>query len=359
MATPSGVSMRARSSKCMPSTLADVNLERFISSNEDGWDELEALVREAGTRPTSLSGEQLRRMGSLYRSAAADLAQARRGFPSDPVVRRLESVVAASRALVYTDRPKTVGFIDFYRWRYWELLVERPWLLGTAVVLFLGAGILGWVLAAVSPEQTASLVPEGFLWVTEPQPSGTDQGLSAEQLAGLSAFILANNLRATLLAFAGGILWGFGTFAVLVFNGIILGAIAGLAVAAGNSALLVEAVAAHGILELSCIVAGAVAGLRLASGLIAPGLRTRRVALVEEAGPAVLLALGSIPFLAIAALVEEFVSRTGTAAGPAVIIGLLLGGGYWALAARVARSEGGDRLGAEIGGDTRPAQRVV
>lgn len=336
-----------------------MNLDRFLSSNEASWDELEALVREAGTRPSSLGGAKLRRMGALYRAAAADLAQARRQFPSDPVVRRLESIVAASRALVYTDRPKSVNLIDFYRRRYWELLVERPWLLAVAVALFIGAGIIGWGLALTTPERAASLVPEGFLWVTEPQPAGTDQGLSAEQLAGLSAFILANNLRATLLAFAGGILWGFGTGAVLVFNGLILGTIAGLAVAAGNTALLVEAVAAHGILELSCIVAGGVAGLRLASGLIAPGRLTRRVALVAEAGPAVQLALGSIPFLVIAALVEEFVSRTGTPAGPAVLIGLALGGAYWALAARAASSKRRDRLGAEIGADTGPAERIV
>ena len=298
-------------------------------------------------------------MGGLYRQTAADLAQARRLFPSDPVVGRLEALVTKSRALVYTDRSRTVDLTGFYRTRYWQLLVGRPVILAIATALLLVPAVIGWVFAITDPATAASIVPGGFLWVAETQPQGTDQGLAADQLAGLSAFILVNNVRVTLVAFAGGILWGFGTIFVMVFNGVILGTVGGLAVGAGNTALFIEAIAAHGLLELSCIVAGAVAGLRLASGLIRPGHQTRRKALTAEAGPAVQLALGTIPFLLVAAVVEEFVSRTGTSAGPAVLIGVVLGGGYWALAVVRGKSEGGDRLGSQIGSDTGAAERFV
>lgn len=298
-------------------------------------------------------------MGGLYRQTAADLAQARRLFPSDPVVGRLESLVTRSRALVYTDRSRSVDLTGFYRTRYWQLLVERPVILAIATALLLVPAVIGWVFAMTDPATAASIVPGAFLWVAEPQPQGTDQGLAADQLAGLSAFILVNNVRVTLVAFAGGILWGFGTIVVMIFNGVILGTVGGLAVGAGNTALFIEAIAAHGLLELSCIVAGAVAGLRLASGLIRPGHQTRRKALIAEAGPAVQLALGTIPFLVVAAIVEEFVSRTGTSAGPAVLIGVVLGGGYWALAVIRGKSEGSDGLGSQVGSDAGAAERFV
>ena len=298
-------------------------------------------------------------MGGLYRQTAADLAQARRLFPSDPVVGRLEALVMRSRALVYTDRSRSVDLTGFYRTRYWQLLVERPVILAIATALLLVPAVIGWVFAITDPATAASIVPSTFLWVAETQPQGTDQGLAADQLAGLSAFILVNNVRVTLVAFAGGILWGFGTIFVMVFNGVILGTVGGLAVGAGNTALFIEAIAAHGLLELSCIIAGAVAGLRLASGLIRPGHQTRRKALIAEAGPAVQLALGTIPFLLVAAVVEEFVSRTGTSAGPAALIGVVLGGGYWTLAVVRGKSEGGDRLGSQIGSDTGAAERFV
>ncbi|MCH7845952.1 MAG: stage II sporulation protein M [Acidobacteria bacterium] len=336
-----------------------MNLERFLSSNEAGWTELEQLVDAAGSRPASLGGSRLRRMGGLYRQTAADLAQARRLFPSDPVVGRLESLVMRSRALVYTDRSRSVNLTGFYRTRYWQLLVERRVILAIATALLLVPAVIGWVVAMTDPAAAASIVPGAFLWVAETQPQGTDQGLAADQLAGLSAFILVNNVRVTLVAFAGGILWGFGTIFIMIFNGVILGTVGGLAVGAGNTALFVEAIAAHGLLELSCIVAGAVAGLRLASGLIRPGHQTRRKALIAEAGPAVQLALGTIPFLVVAAVVEEFVSRTGTTAGPAVLIGVFLGGGYWVLAVVLGKSEGSDRLGLQIGSDAGAAERLV
>ncbi len=298
-------------------------------------------------------------MGGLYRQTAADLAQARRLFPSDPVVGRLEALVTRSRALVYTDRSRSVDLTGFYRTRYWQLLVERPVILAIATALLLVPAVIGWVFAITDPATAASIVPGDFLWVAETQPQGTDQGLAADQLAGLSAFILVNNVRVTLVAFAGGILWGFGTIFVMIFNGLILGTVGGLAVGAGNTALFIEAIAAHGLLELSCIIAGAVAGLRLASGLIRPGHQTRRKALIAEAGPAVQLALGTIPFLVVAAVVEEFVSRTGTSAGPAVLIGVVLGGGYWVLAVVRGKSEGSDRLRSQIGSDAGAAERVA
>ncbi len=323
-----------------------MNLERFVAANEPTWVELDELINKAGTRPTRLSDDKILRLGALYRTTTADLAQARRQYPDEQMVVRLESLVVRSRALVYAKNRSGGGIVEFYSTGYWRLLVERRGLLALALGLLLMPAAFGAALALIRPEVGATLVPSAFLWVTDPQGGGTDLGLSGEQLASFSTFVLTNNIRVTLLAFAAGITWGIGTAATMIFNGLILGATAGLAVGAGNSALIVEAVAAHGILEMSCIAAGAVAGLRMASALVRPGSRSRRSALVDEAGPAALLALGTVPFLVVAGIVEGFISRTGTSAGPAVAIGLALGGGYWLVAA--ARGRGGQSLAAAL-----------
>jgi uncharacterized membrane protein SpoIIM required for sporulation len=309
-----------------------VSLERFEAENAGTWDELERLIRRAGTRPSSLDGAELRSLGTLYRSTSADLAQARRRFPGDPIIGRLEALVTRSRALVYARRPQTSRFIEFFTTEYWQVLMDRPRLLAGATALLLIPAAIGWILAAAQPAETSTLLPTGFLWVTEPQASGTDQGLSATGLTGFSTAILVNNIRVTILAFALGITFGIGTAFVIAANGFILGAVAGLAVGAGNTALLIEAVAAHGLLELSCIVVAGVAGLRMGSALVSPGLRPRRIALRDEALVSVKLVLGTAPWLVLAGFVEGFVSRTGTSAGPAILIGLLLGGLFWGLA---------------------------
>src|SRR5262249_57419742 len=67
-----------------------VTLERFLSERNQSWQELDELVRRARRRPERLGSEGVFRLGTLYRAAAADLARARRLFPADPVVERLE-----------------------------------------------------------------------------------------------------------------------------------------------------------------------------------------------------------------------------------------------------------------------------
>lgn len=309
-----------------------MTLDRFLTDGEPTWAELQTLVTAAGTRPSRLGGERLLRLGSLYRAAAADLAQARQRFPGDPVVRRLEALVLRSRALVYAKARRRLTIRQFYARRYWELIVERRKLLALAVASLIVPMLIGYLYAAANPQTISAIVPGAFLWITEPRPSGTDIGFSRPELTAFSFQVLTNNIQVTITAFALGILLGLLTFAVIAFNGLVFGVITALAIEAGNGALLVEAVVAHGVLELSCIVIGGLAGFRLAAAVINPGLRPRRVAVVEEAGPAALLAMGTAPFLILAGFVEAFVSRTGTTAAPATVIGFGIGGTFWLLA---------------------------
>ncbi len=311
-----------------------MGLERFQTEHQAAWDELEQLVRAAGSRPGALAGDALRRLGTLYRATAADLAQVRQRYPNDPLVPRLEDLVTRARALVYArdaghDRQSPW---HFFSTDYWRTLMARPGPLGLAALLLVGPALTGAYLATTDPVSVTGIVPANFLWVTEAQQATTDIGADAAGLTAFSTAVLVNNIQVTVLAFALGITFGLGTGLVTAYNGFILGAVAGLGVKAGNTALLVEAVAAHGILELSCIVVAAAAGLRVGSGLIMPGARTRRAALRRSSVEAVKLVIGTAPWLVLAGFVEGFVSRTGTPAGPAVALGLVLGGGFWWLA---------------------------
>ena len=95
--------------------------------------------------------------------------------------------------------------------------------------------------------------------------------------------VLLNNIRVTLLAFAGGLLFGLRHGRALGFNGLLLGMIGGLAFGAGNGEAFVRLVSSHGPLELSCIVVGGVAGLRLGPLAHPPRPATRLRSLQHEA----------------------------------------------------------------------------
>lgn len=308
-----------------------MSIERFVQTRQPAWDELQALSRRAGTRIGRLTGPELLRAGALYRSAVADLAQARRSHPGDPLVDRLETLVRRTRPLVYR-RAAGMTLWRYVSTGYWQLVTERPLLLAVAVGILIGPAVVAGALGWSDPDRVIGIIPDGFLWLTEPRAS-TDQGLDNTGLTAFSAFLFVNNTRVTFVAFGAGIAFGLLTVLLVGYNGVLLGAVSGIAIGNGNTALLVEATVAHGIIELSAIVIGALGGLRLGMALARPGLESRRTVLAAEARAGGMLVLGTVPLLLVAAGVEAFVSRTGTPAGPAAIIGVGLGGIYWGLVA--------------------------
>ena len=292
-----------------------MNLDAFVRDRSEAWSRLETLVRDAGRRAESLGPEGVLELGGLYRAAAADLALARRAFPGDPVVARLERLVAAGRTLVYAV-PSRRGALRPVR--HARLLAPRRGAARccsrSAAALLFGPALLAGAWALDDPGAAAGLVPGEYQSVTEPRAEGQDLGLATDEEAAFSAAIMTNNIRVTLLAFAAGILAGLGTAAVLILNGVLLGAVGGLAVGAGNGRPFFELVAAHGVLELSCIVVAGAAGLRLGWALVEPGTGTRGDALRREARPALAIVLGTAPWLVVAGLVEGFVTPAGRSA---------------------------------------------
>lgn len=305
--------------------------EHFVRDRADTWRELEGLVTSAGRRPRRLGPESILRLGALYRSAAADLALGRARFPGDPDVARLEDLVGRARHLVYAAPDRRLSFLRFLTTGYWRLVAERPVLLAVSAVLLFAPAVLAGGWAVNDPGAAGGLVPEEFQSVTEPRTEDTDLGLSPAEEAGFSAEIFTNNIRVTFIAFAGGITAGIVTAAVLLFNGTFLGAIFGLSWGVGSIRPLLELVAPHGVLELSCIVVAGAAGLRLGWSIIDPGRRTRAESVVREAQRAVLVALGTAPWLVLAGLVEGFVTPQGIGLGAALAVGFALGAVYWAL----------------------------
>jgi uncharacterized membrane protein SpoIIM required for sporulation len=308
-----------------------MTLEHFLQERAGVWKELDELVRTAGRSPQRIGGEGILRLGELYRGAAADLALARQRWPKDPVVARLEDLVGRARHLVYAAKRRRLSPLDFLATGYWRLVARRPAMLAISALLLFAPAALAGGWAIDDPGAAGGLVPSEYRSVAEPRTEGTDLGLSADEEAGFSAAIFTNNIQVTFLSFAGGITGGILTAAVLLSNGVLLGAIAGLAWGAGNGRPFFELVTAHGVLELSCIVVAGSAGLRIGSAMIDPGRLPRTTALRHEAQRAALIVLGTAPWLVLAGLVEGFLTPSGLGLWNAIGIGFLLGVAYWTL----------------------------
>lgn len=308
-----------------------MNLERFLHDREPDWRSLEEALGRARGRPDRLGAEGVLHLGRLYRGAAADLALARRAFPGDPVVRRLELLVRRARTTVYAEASgerETVG--EFLATGYWRRVRERPVPLAIAAVLLFLPMALAVAWGLDDPSAAIGVVPGEFRG--EGASSG-DLDLGLGDQAAFASQIFTNNLQVSFLAFAGGMLAGLGTAVVLLFNGLAVGALIGLSIDAGKGPLVVELVAPHGVLELTCIVVTAAAGLRVGWALVAPGIRSRGAALTSEARRSIEIVLGTAPWLVLAGVVEGFVTGSGLGLAAAVAVGVALGALWWGLLA--------------------------
>jgi uncharacterized membrane protein SpoIIM required for sporulation len=306
-----------------------MNLNAFLTEREAAWEALErALARGRGLERDG--AEQTLAIGRSYRAAVADLALARRSFPGDPVVDRLERLVLAGRQAIYSERPRRTGGLRRFASRdYWSLVIGRPWILGVSLLALFGPCVLAAVWAIHDPAAAIGLVPGRFRAAADPHVRHISPGVTTQ--AALAGSIFTNNIQVTFLAFAGGLTLGLGTLALLAYNGILLGTLAGITIQAGSFSVLVRYVVPHGLLELSCIAVSGAAGLRLAWALIDPGVLPRGVSLRAAARPAVALVLGTAPWLVIAGLTEGFVTPEGLSLPGALAVGAALAGCYWLL----------------------------
>jgi uncharacterized membrane protein SpoIIM required for sporulation len=307
------------------------NLDEFVSDRSPTWIELDELLERARGRPSRLGADGVRRLGACYRASAADLAHARRRFPGDSVVTRLERLVQRGRQSVYNAPSSRTSVWEFFSTGYWRRVRERKLVLAISFLCLAVPTLLGGYWAWRDPGPASGLVPSQYQSVTEPREPGQSLDASVDEESALASRIFTNNIVVTFYAFSGGLLFGIGTLYVLLQNGLLLGVVAGLAIGSGNGQVFFELVTAHGVLELSCIIVAGAAGLRLGWAMIDPGTRPRGEALRQEARAAIEIILGTAPWLVVAGLVEGFLTPAGTGLSTVVAIGGALGAIFWGL----------------------------
>ncbi|MEK6322574.1 MAG: stage II sporulation protein M [Acidobacteriota bacterium] len=281
-------------------------LKNFLESRLGKWKRLEELTARASRlRLKSLSGEEVREFGQLYRRTAADLAIAREEVRDQRLVNYLNHLVARAHGAIYRNESSGFGvFLSFFRYEFPAVFRKTfPYTL-TAFLTFILAGALA---------AAACLIDEGFADRIAPQlrqsiaehHNWTESVNRANPLASTS--IQTNNINVTFYAFAGGVLGGIGTLWVLAQNGLLLGMVISLCIRY-RFWEIPTFIAAHGVIELTAIFISGGAGLLIGKALLMPGDLRRIDALVTNGRLAIKLILGCIPMLLIAGLIEGFIS---------------------------------------------------
>ena len=271
-------------------------------------DRLAGILRTIeATSLRRVARSDLRELPALYRQLVSELAEARAlGLPREHLA-DLEALVVRAHATLYAPAPVRWGRALADLLVAFPTAVRRWWRSVALATAFLVAGCAwGYLEVGRDPSSAAILLHGAMQQNAEESFQDGAPKREGDPVAGVLYF--TNNARVALYAFALGATFGVGTAIVLLFNGVTLGATFAVVGMLGSPRAFFSFVLPHGGIELAAIVIAAAGGLRLAGGLLRPGWRRRRDSLLEAARESLPLALGAAVVLAVAGLVEGWIS---------------------------------------------------
>ncbi|MBU6424283.1 MAG: stage II sporulation protein M [Chloroflexi bacterium] len=305
------------------------SVDRFIEDRRPRWARLAHLVEKARDRASRLEADEILELGELYRVATSDLALAQRDHPHDAVTERLNDLVAAAHALVYSEAPTSGGRLRrFVVHDVPETVRANAAFTLVALAALVLPALVSYVLGVLTPDVAASALSEQAKRELAQRRPGSEIPLDLRPIAG--PLIIVNNVQIAVVAFAGGLTAGVLTIVVLLLNGASLGATFAVLHGGEGEPALLTFVLAHGFLEISAIVLSAGAGLRVAWAILHPGELSRADALRLAGAQAVRIVVLTVVVLGVAGTIEAFVSPTLLPVWGKLGVGLLTGSALWA-----------------------------
>jgi uncharacterized membrane protein SpoIIM required for sporulation len=309
-----------------------MTLGAFVNTNRPRWQRLESMLVVIETRgPQKADRPFLRELSALYRATTGDLAFAQTHYRNTTIQLFLHQLVARAHNQIY--RPHRLSSRVMGRFLFSEIpqaiREHLPAITWSAIIFLMGIA-LG--LSAVQfDERAASIIlPNNILNSIYSGQMWTGSIFSVVPAPVASTFLFTSNISVALLAFAGGLSGGVITAIILFQNGFMLGVVFKLCADYGLLGALLAFIAGHGFLEISSVVIAGGAGLVVANALINPGSYSRSDALARQGRSAVRMAVACVPSLVTAGCIEAFVSPSQAPVWFKAVLGLTLGGCFWA-----------------------------
>ena len=288
--------------------MAPILSNQWIAKRRPHWDRLALLLARSDQNGLgSLSRAELQEMALLYRQVAADLSVLRRDETartySDPV----NLLLARAHHIIYSRRKTTwLTLFRFLKDEYPVVFRRQLPYVAASLLVTIAWGVLGAALTIARPEFMRHYVGPAMIATMEQHKMWTDSIVSVAPKE--TSHIMTNNLSVSFLAFAGGILFGVGTFVLLLNNGMMLGVIGAACHQYSMSLALWSFIAPHGSLELPAIIIAGGAGFRIGRAMLFPGEYRWKESVAKGGIEATQLVAGVIPMLVVAGCLEGFFS---------------------------------------------------
>lgn len=284
-----------------------MDITSFWHKHKASWAELEQLVERFTRQPRHISATDIDRLTQLYKKTSAHLAYVRSYHPADEITLYLNQLVLRAHNLAYKQRTGSWQQLKHFFGSYLMGLVhKRMSFIGVAALLFIIGGISGFAAVMVDPLNLYYVLPQGM--AEQIDPSRLGEGHDSLDNPVISTMIMTNNIKVAMLAFVSGITFGIVPIYLLLFNGLLVGALAAVYYQADSSYAFWAYILPHGVIELTAIFIAGGAGLHMGYRLLVPGRYARRHQFLEAAKESAHLLLATIPLLFIAGIIEGYIT---------------------------------------------------
>lgn len=282
-------------------TVKHMDLDALTAARRDEWARLDELGRAR-----RLDGDGVDELVARYRSGSADLAEIKTSAGRSAEGDHLSTLLSRAR-LKLTGAPENVlrQLPRFFALQLPAALFRLRWTTLAVAVGFLVVATLAasWIagdpaaLAALgSAAQLEQYAEQDFTSYYSDNPAAVFAGTVWTNNAWIAAQCVLFGIS------------GFWPVMVIMQNAMGVGTAAAVLFAHGRGDVFLLYIAPHGQLELTCIFVAAAAGLHVFWALVAPGRRSRGEAVAAAGRSLVTVAVGLVLALALAGVVEGFVT---------------------------------------------------
>ncbi len=277
---------------------------QFIRDNQDKWQDFERVLEGEQRDPDRLS--------ELLLQVTDDLSYSRTAYPNRTVRLYLNGLAQSIFLRIYRHRPAPWRRIwAFWRFELPGVVYESRMALRLSAAVFFLSFFIGLVSCAMDPEFVRVVLGDAYVDMTNANIESGDPMAVYKQAGEFDMFlgITINNLLVAFLTFAMGVLFGLGSLAILIRNGVMLGAFQYFFIEKGLFWESFLTVWIHGTLEISAIVLAGGAGLTMGRGLAFPETYTRMQAFQQSGRQGIKLMVGIMPLFVVAGFLEGYLTR--------------------------------------------------
>ncbi|MBW8880087.1 MAG: stage II sporulation protein M [Asticcacaulis sp.] len=303
--------------------------QKFREARQGDWRTLNSQLDKLDRQGlNSFSVDELLNLPVLYRSAVSSLSMAQSISLDRNLITYLQALCARAYVHIYGPQTRLKEVFGSFFLKAWPRSVRALWPeIALSLIATIAGAIIGWLLCAHDASWYDMFLPGDERNVgASVEDLRKSLGGNPENyaLSPFAVMLMTHNTQVAIMAFALGAIFGLPTLALLIENGIVLGAMLWLFFSRGLGIEFAAWLSIHGTTEILAIILAGAAGFHIARKIMFPGDATRKVALAEAGRLTGTVMIGVAIMLTVAGCLEGIGRQTITNTAIRIGIGVTM-----------------------------------